>query len=307
MTTRSTTEIETSTASTTASTTETTTGSTTESTTLSTTETTGTTTETTTGSTTETETSTASTTGSTTESTTGSTTASETETETSTTASTTFTETSTTASTTSNAPTTTTTAGVPTTPPLCGNEGFGWSYFLNPGDNTGTSYSAFQPENFKHQPPLRSGIVSSIGGDFTARNNYGSGPGLPGSYYAVDHTAYLYTPEAGNYKIDVTWADDGLDIWVGDKAYSMWNGANVDLQGRWNANTNVPGYGTLTVNLAGGVYVPVRFFLGQAQGAGGFYFTITSPSQDVIAANQQDSPYFVRFSCDGSAPAFPIG
>lgn len=62
-----------------------------------------------------------------------------------------------------------------------------------------------------------------------------------------------------------------------------------------------------TVDLAEGMYYPVRIVFGWAQIAANFYALVAVPGGTIILdSNTSPSPYLVQFSCDGvEAPLFP--
>ncbi|PTB70070.1 hypothetical protein BBK36DRAFT_1166268 [Trichoderma citrinoviride] len=179
--------------------------------------------------------------------------------------------------------TTTTTTATPTitppscpsqcpAPPPCNNLGFDWAYYNNSARNTDTTYSSFRPDSF-----------------------------------ALNHHAYIYACEGGTYTVDIPYANDAVYLWSGAKAYSGWTDANADARARYDQPDHVAGRATFAFDVPAATYVPVRFFYGQAQHGGGFSFSVTAPSGQVIVSDQATfSPYVVRYSCDGTtAPAFP--
>ncbi|KAJ4024721.1 hypothetical protein NW752_003268 [Fusarium irregulare] len=228
-----------------------------------------------------------------------------------------LTTTTTAADTTSEAPTSTeeaSTTGVAAcpTPVSCDNLGFDWAYYSNPAQNTDTTYSSFVPQSFKQVNPVYVGTTRQIGGLYQPGNGAQAGPiygssDLDLDYFALNHHAYLYTCDAGRYKFDIPYANDALYLWFGAKAYAGWSSGNADAKALYNQPDHIAGSASYEVDLPGGVYIPLRFVYGQAQYGGGFTFTITSPSGQVLVGNDvTSSPYVVRYSCDGvTAPAYP--
>ncbi|KAF4452930.1 hypothetical protein F53441_4305 [Fusarium austroafricanum] len=213
--------------------------------------------------------------------------------------------------TTEEASTTTTGPATCPTPVSCDNLGFDWAYYSNPAQNTDTTYSSFHPESFKRTNPLYVGTTRQIGGLYQSGNSatgpiYGSS-NLNLDYFALNHHAYLYACEAGKYKIDIPYANDAVYLWLGAKAYAGWSSTNADAKALYNQPDHIAGHASYEIDIPAGSYVPIRFVYGQAQYGGGFTFTITSPSGQVLVGNDvASSPYIVRYSCDGvNAPSYP--
>ncbi|RSL59926.1 hypothetical protein CEP54_007012 [Fusarium duplospermum] len=208
---------------------------------------------------------------------------------------------------------TTTTASACPTPITCNNLGFDWAYYTNPAQNTDTTYSNFHPVSFKTVNPLYVGTTPYVGGLYqpTSENApgpiYGSTADLNLDYFALNHHAYLYACETGTYRFNIPYANDAVYLWVGAKAYAGWSEGNADAKARYNQPDHIAGSASFSVTIPGGAYVPIRFVYGQAQYGGGFQFTITSPSgQVVVGSEATSSPYVVRYSCDGIlAPQYP--
>ncbi|RSL87317.1 hypothetical protein CEP51_002297 [Fusarium floridanum] len=225
--------------------------------------------------------------------------------------------TTTTMETTSSASTTeestSTTATACPTPISCNNLGFDWAYYNNPAQNTDTTYSSFHPASFKSQNPLYVGTTPYVGGLYQPNSEnapgpiYGSAADLNLDYFALNHHAYLYACETGTYQFNIPYANDAVYLWVGAKAYAGWAEINADAKARYNQPDHIAGSASFSIDIPGGAYVPIRFVYGQAQYGGGFQFTITSPSgQVVVGSEATSSPYVVRYSCDGIiAPLYP--
>ncbi|RBR13478.1 uncharacterized protein FIESC28_08178 [Fusarium coffeatum] len=222
------------------------------------------------------------------------------------------------ADTTSEAPTSTeeastTGAAACPTPVSCDNLGFDWAYYSNPAQNTDATYSSFVPQSFKSRNPLYFGTTRQIGGLYQPGNGaqdgpiYGSSIDLSLNYFALNHHTYLYACEAGTYKFDIPYANDALYFWIGAKAYAGWTSGNADAKALYDQPDHIAGSASYEVDLPGGVYIPLRFVYGQAQYGGGFTFTVTSPSGQVLVGDDvASSPYVVRYSCDGvTAPQYP--
>ncbi|KAF5641638.1 GLEYA adhesin domain protein [Fusarium sp. NRRL 52700] len=214
--------------------------------------------------------------------------------------------------------TTTTTTGAAQcpTPSACDNLGFNWAYYNNPAQNTDTTYSSFVPQSFKQVPPVFAGTTRQIGGLFQPSSGaetgqiYGSTQSFPLDYFALNHNGYLYTCDAGTYKFDIPYANDAVYLWIGQFAYIGWSSGNANAKALYNQPDHIAGTAHFEVDLPAGQYIPIRFVYGQAQYGGGFTFTVTGPSGQVLVSNDVTaSPYIVRYSCDGIlAPAYlPFG
>ncbi|KAI8714922.1 PA14 domain-containing protein [Fusarium sp. LHS14.1] len=209
--------------------------------------------------------------------------------------------------------TSTTAPACPTPPITCNNLGFDWAYYSNTAQNTDTTYSNFHPASFKQVNPLYVGTTPYVGGLYQPNSEnapgpiYGSSSDLNLDYFALNHHAYIYACEAGTYQFNVPYANDAVYLWLGAKAYAGWAEANADAKTRYNQPDHIAGSASFSIDLPAGVYVPIRLVYGQAQYGGGFYFTITTPSGQVIVSNEAtSSPYVVRYSCDGIlAPEYP--
>lgn len=132
---------------------------------------------------------------------------------------------------------------------------------------------------------------------------YGKGP-EPESSFFVNHRGYFYVPQSGSYTITYDFVDDAAFTWVGALAYSGWNNNNSDLYANWGSAANP----TVMVSLTKGEYVPIRVAMGQGGGAGGLGMDIYAPDGEKVMSDLNGltaSPYFVSFSCDGTAPAYP--
>jgi hypothetical protein len=193
-------------------------------------------------------------------------------------------------------------------PPSCNNLGFDWAYYNNSAVNNDQTYSAFRPVTFKNVNPVYVGTTSYVGGLFReAAPIYDVDANFRSDFFGLNHHAYLYACEGGTYRIDIPYSNDAVDVWIGAEAYSGWTDANAVAKARYNQPDHIAGSATYEFDVPSGTYVPIRFFYGQAQAGGGFTFTITAPSGEVIVSNEATfSPYVVRYSCDGvTAPVLP--
>jgi hypothetical protein len=93
--------------------------------------------------------------------------------------------------------------------------------------------------------------------------------------------------------------DDVIFIWIGQKAYTGWTRANSDV----GAYYAIPGQ--VSINLQQAIYYPMRIVFGQSSGGSAFQLIISDPNGVVAFTYSSASPYFVRYSCDGtSAPRY---
>ena len=198
-------------------------------------------------------------------------------------------------------------------PPSCNNLGFDWAYYNNSARNSDTTYSTFHPDTYKTIKPLYVGTTSYVGGLYGQDNDNKLGPIYDSStdfkldFFALNHHAYLYACEAGQYRISIPYSNDAVFLWTGSKAFAGWTDENADARARYNQPDHIPGSANYVLTIPANTYVPIRFVYGQAQYGGGFSFTITTPSGEVIVSDKETfSPYVVRYSCDKTtAPVFP--
>ncbi|KAL8974752.1 MAG: hypothetical protein Q9197_001014 [Variospora fuerteventurae] len=196
----------------------------------------------------------------------------------------------------------------PSAPDLtCSNQGFEYAVFASKNaDGTvmimDTSYSAYSPETFKTAKPEVVGKTTRIGindptkiYDSTRAN---------GEYVTVNHRAYLFTQEAGEYTFALPPGDDISLLWVGPEAYSGYTRANAKVV-RVFGSTPPPDY---KQTFRKGEYVPVRIMWANGGGPGEFVAEIKAPDGSTIigAGTTKESPYLIGFSCDRTtAPKFP--
>lgn len=199
-------------------------------------------------------------------------------------------------------------------PPSCNNLGFDWAYYNNSARNTDTTYSTFHPDTYKTIKPLYVGTTSYVGGGYGQGSENRAGPiydssteNLKLDFFALNHHAYLYACEGGKYIINISYSNDAVFLWTGAKAYAGWTDENADARARYNQPDHIPGSARYELTIPANTYMPIRFVYGQAQYGGGFSFTVTAPSGQVIVSDKETfSPYVVRYSCDKTtAPVFP--
>ena len=195
----------------------------------------------------------------------------------------------------------------PTPDTSCNNAGLQWAYYtaLN-GNGYPSDSSSFDPTLYEIDAPVINGTTRIISIPLTSDASgstlfYGKGPEPLASFF-VDHRGYFYPPQTGNYTFDYSYVDDAAYLWVGDLAYSGWNNTNYNEYGSWG--TAAP---SVQIFLTKDEYVPIRLAYGQGGGAGGLTVDIYAPDGETVISSTSDtaSPYFVAFSCDGTAPKYP--
>ncbi|QGI93631.1 hypothetical protein CEK26_006700 [Fusarium fujikuroi] len=131
---------------------------------------------------------------------------------------------------------------------------------------------------------------------------YDGSPSQLWQYKAVNHRAFLYAPETGDYTVTIPNSDEITLIWFGEKAIEGWTRANADLEQDYPGGTSK----TFTIHLTAGTYTPFRLLWANAQGDLNFIAEVQAPDGKVIVnGDGSDNKYFVRFACDESTPSFP--
>lgn len=186
-----------------------------------------------------------------------------------------------------------------------------WAYYIALGGNGFPSTSsAFDPTLYRNITPIANGTTQIVDVPYTTdalgNATFYNKASEPLANFFIDHRGYFYPPQTGNYIFDYNYIDDAAFLWVGAVAYSGWNSTNRNLYGNWQ-NFGLP----VSVYLVKNTLVPIRVAMGQGAGGGGLNLDIYAPDgETVITSNTSSnvgtaSPYFVAFSCDGSAPAYP--
>ncbi|EON97154.1 putative conidiospore surface protein [Phaeoacremonium minimum UCRPA7] len=178
--------------------------------------------------------------------------------------------------------------------------------------NEDTTYSTFHPDSYKDVQPIYVSTTNYVGGLYQSIAGepypiYDSTVDFRMDFFALNHHTYLYACDEGTYRIDIPYSNDAVYLWIGAKAYAGWTDENADAKARYDQPDHIAGSATFEFTIPAGTYVPLRFFYGQAQYGGGFYFNVTAPSGQVLVSNEAtSSPYVVRNSCDGViAPPYP--
>lgn len=193
----------------------------------------------------------------------------------------------------------------PSAPDLtCNNQGFEYAVFASKNDD-GTLMAmdtTYKPESFKTAKPEVVDKTKSIG--ITDPTKIYDSTRASGEYVTVNHRAYLFTQEAGEYTFALPPGDDISLLWVGPEAYSGYTRANAKVE-RVYGSTPPPDY---KQTFQKGEYVPVRIMWANGGGAGQFVAEIKAPDGSTIigAGTTKESPYLIGFSCDRTtAPKFP--
>ncbi|GAP84204.1 putative conidiospore surface [Rosellinia necatrix] len=195
-------------------------------------------------------------------------------------------------------------------PKHCSNVGWDWAEYPNPVTYTGAGYPGFRGDVYKTKAPDHTGVTTVIGGVPSLGGSiYNYSTPVPTTYFALNHHAYLWACEAGDWRFDIGRVDDIVQLWVGDKAYSGWADENTDARVVYNAGSSA---GSFVATLRGGGFVPIRVLFANAQGGGAFQLNVTSPGGTVVhqTGRNTENDYFVRYSCHGEphAPEFaPFG
>ncbi|KAK2688933.1 hypothetical protein QWA68_012551 [Fusarium oxysporum] len=242
------------------------------------------------------------------------TTAEATTTEATTTADTTTAEATTTEATTTDAETTsgtateTTTSAEPTADQSCDNAGLEYAIYEHTFYNSDPPYfSSFDPTFFHTATPTFQGETTRIGippgtASDTSFAIYAGSPVQRFQYKAVNHQAFLYAPDTGDYKVTIPNSDEITLIWFGTKAISGWTRQNADLEQDYPGGTSK----SFTIHLTAGTYTPFRLLWANAQGDLTFIAEVQAPDGTVIVnGDGSNNRYFVRFACDESTPSFP--
>ncbi|KAG5752522.1 hypothetical protein H9Q72_002861 [Fusarium xylarioides] len=212
------------------------------------------------------------------------------------------------AETTTEAATATTTTAEPTADQSCDNAGLEYAIYKHTFYNSDPPhFSSFDPSFFHTATPTFQGETTRIGitpgtHSDTVFAIYDDSPEQLWQYKAVDHRAYLYAPESGDYVVTIPNSDEITLIWFGDKALEGWTRANADLEQDYPGGTSK----TFTIHLQAGTYTPFRLLWANAQGDLNFIAEVQAPDGTVIVnGDGSDNKYFVRFACDESTTPFP--
>ncbi|KAF5671929.1 hypothetical protein FDENT_10775 [Fusarium denticulatum] len=212
------------------------------------------------------------------------------------------------AETTTDAATTTATTAEPTADQSCENAGLKYAIYTHHFYNSDPPhFSDFDPSFFHTATPTYEGETSRIGITPGTPSDrvfaiYDDSPAQLWQYKAVNHQAFLYAPESGDYKVTIPNSDEITLIWFGSKAISGWTRANADLEQDYPGGTSK----SFTIHLTAGTYTPFRLLWANAQGDLNFIAEVQAPDGNVIVnGDGSDNRYFVRFACDESTPSFP--
>nr|RBQ95086.1 hypothetical protein FVER53263_05717 [Fusarium verticillioides] len=212
------------------------------------------------------------------------------------------------AETTTDAATTTTTTAEPTADQSCDNAGLEYAIYRHSfHNNNPPDFSSFDVDFFHTATPTHEGETTRIGitpgtHSDTVFAIYDDSPEQLWQYRAVNHRAYLYAPESGDYVVTIPNSDEITLIWFGDNALSGWTRENANLEQDYPGGTSK----SYTIHLEAGTYTPFRLLWANAQGDLNFIAEVQAPDGTVIVnGDGSDNKYFVRFACDESTTPFP--
>lgn len=199
----------------------------------------------------------------------------------------------------------------PVFPDSCDNTGVEWAFYLNPSPysyRTDVTY-------FKRAIPAISGVTrTGVNLGYDCQDGGGDsfdvyGTTVPCQNFILSYRGYIFADQVGTYTITVpAGADDREWVWIGPVAYSGWDNNNNVVEASFSGLTTTPSnVASYTVTQAG-EYIPYRVLLAQDTGPMTLTIEITAPD-GVTQLMQSDgtkttSNNLVRFSCDGSSPAF---
>ncbi|KAM5387453.1 hypothetical protein ACJA88_001805 [Fusarium oxysporum] len=202
----------------------------------------------------------------------------------------------------------TTTSAEPTADQSCDNAGLEYAIYEHTFYNSDPPhFSSFDPTFFHTATPTFQGETTRIGippgtASDTSFAIYDDSPVQRFQYKAVNHQAFLYAPDTGDYKVTIPNSDEITLIWFGTKAISGWTRQNADLEQDYPGGTSK----SFTIHLTAGTYTPFRLLWANAQGDLNFIAEVQAPDGTVIVnGDGSNNRYFVRFACDESTPSFP--
>ncbi|EXL60866.1 hypothetical protein FOCG_00140 [Fusarium oxysporum f. sp. radicis-lycopersici 26381] len=202
----------------------------------------------------------------------------------------------------------TTTAETSAADQSCDNAGLEYAIYEHTFYNSDPPhFSSFDPTFFHTATPTFQGETTRIGippgtASDTSFAIYDDSPVQRFQYKAVNHQAFLYAPDTGDYKVTIPNSDEITLIWFGTKAISGWTRQNADLEQDYPGGTSK----SFTIHLTAGTYTPFRLLWANAQGDLNFIAEVQAPDGTVIVnGDGSNNRYFVRFACDESTPSFP--
>ncbi|KAJ2975795.1 hypothetical protein NQ176_g5321 [Zarea fungicola] len=133
---------------------------------------------------------------------------------------------------------------------------------------------------------------------------YGTTTSGDGSYFVVHHIGYFHPDKSGDYRFALPDVDDGMYLWLGDKAKSGWTTANADLYAQSGGSADHsknPFHYTATA----GEYVPFRATFVQAERCAFWNLTIQDPTSKYIeSADIKVMDNQLTFGCGSNTPDF---
>jgi hypothetical protein len=216
---------------------------------------------------------------------------------------------------------TTTQAGIPLAPSLCGNQGIEYAAVVNDQPlHTNNAYSLYDPTYLKD--PSVGGTNQRIYGQSTwdriggLTSNCANGantlvgfynvtPTYSCSQFSINHRGYMYVHTTGLWRFTISAVDDAVIMWVGANATQGWNKPNAIMSLYFSYGPGAPS-GQVALQLTAGQYMPFRIVYGQAVGGAAFGMSVTDPNgYELLNSNTPSSPYLVRYSCDRTTTPFP--
>ncbi|KAF3903687.1 Zonadhesin [Arthrobotrys entomopaga] len=198
----------------------------------------------------------------------------------------------------------------------CSNEGLEVGIFDHPWNNNtqpGYDYTSFDPTLFKTEAPYNQTLTRSVGFSSSPATNYQQPYGMiphttnPNYTYALMYIGYFQAPISATYNLTIYNGADYAAVWVNDTATGNWTRENALTTSIGSSATASHRKGTGQIALQAGDLLPIRIVYGNANGTGAFSFEIhdrTAQTNSYVQSGME-SPYFVRYACDGHVGDFP--
>ncbi|KAI5203461.1 hypothetical protein AUEXF2481DRAFT_25966 [Aureobasidium subglaciale EXF-2481] len=191
----------------------------------------------------------------------------------------------------------------------CNNAGLEYAYYSSLlttiWDYSTPSYG-LSPSDYRTILPNYTSTTTMIGGFawntyHQTSHIYNSTLALENDKMILNHRGYFFAPSSGNYTFSIPTCDDVAFFWLGESAYSGFNSSNYLILDNQGSGTK-----SATVTLMAGIYYPIRLIYGNVGGGpGSLYFQVEQGDEVVGDWRSTESPYFVRYSCHGTAAAAP--
>ncbi|KAJ2971334.1 hypothetical protein NQ176_g7741 [Zarea fungicola] len=129
---------------------------------------------------------------------------------------------------------------------------------------------------------------------------YGTTTPGNGTYFVVHHIGYFHPDKTGDYRFNIPDVDDGMLMWIGDKAKSGWTTANADAFAQSGGDSKNFHY-----QATAGEYVPFRATFIQAERCAFWNLTIQDPTSTYIeSADIPVTDNQLVYGCGPSTPDF---